>query len=39
MLAKYDVFFRTLLPPTRLCWDGYGPGLVIKKCESFSSRK
>jgi len=26
-------------PLPRLCWAGYGPGLVIRKCEFFSFRK
>jgi len=30
---------KFFLPSARLSWAGYGPGLVIRKCISFSSRK
>jgi len=34
-LAPPEIFFAF----PRLCWAGYGRGLMIKKCESFNSRK
>jgi len=34
-LAPPEIFFAF----PWLCWDGYGPGFVIRKCKSFSSRK
>jgi len=28
-----------LFSPSPGCWAGYGPGLMIRKCKSFSSKK